>query len=205
MISVASLVVIIGLFVAVMLYKIKNGLPFFDKKAPTIESAEFKDFAVLVFSKTNGYRHGEAIEAAAEMFEELGERNDWTVYQTENGAVFNEKQLALFDVVVWSNVTGQVLKKEQRTAFQQYIENGGGYVGIHGAGDFSHPWEWYNENLIGVGFSHHTMHPGLQETTVTLECDSTFATCKDLAPNMNRIDEWYVFYDNPRDKGYYIL
>ena len=73
-------------------------------------------------------------------------------WKQKNGAVFNPEQLAKFDVVIWNNSTGRVLTDEQRAAFKAYIENGGGYVGIHGAGDHSHHWDWYEDELVGARF-----------------------------------------------------
>lgn len=53
--------------------------------------ARFEHPAVLVFSKTNGFRHDEAIEASNPMFVALGKQNDWSVFVTENGAVHSPR------------------------------------------------------------------------------------------------------------------
>jgi hypothetical protein len=45
------------------------------------------------------------------------------------------------------------LNAEQKAAFQSSIENGGGFVGIHGAGGDPHyEWQWYMNTLIGAQF-----------------------------------------------------
>lgn len=36
----------------------------------------------------------------------------------------------------------------------EYIENGGGWIGIHGAGDASSDWDWYEQTLIGFAPGH---------------------------------------------------
>ena len=95
--------------------------------------ADLKSPALLVFSKTNGFIHKEAIPAAQELFKQLGEANGWSVYFTDNAAVHNPQDLQRFDALVWNNVSGDVLTAEQRTAFEDYVESGGGFVGIHGA------------------------------------------------------------------------
>ena len=46
----------------------------------------------------------------------------------------NLQDLGKFKVVVWNNVSGDVLTEDQRAAFVSYLENGGGWVGIHASG-----------------------------------------------------------------------
>lgn len=190
-----------GLFI----YKVQYGLPFYDDTPPTIP-AEMNNFSVLVFSKTNGFPHSEAIASAIPAFEKMAKKNDWSIYSTNNAAIFNQAQLAKFDVVIWSNATGRNLTEEQRMAFRQYIENGGGFLGIHGTGDASHHWDWYYQTLIGANFSHHPLSPQIQAANLHLACDSTSSyPCLGLPATFKRADEWYVFYDNPRANGFQVL
>lgn len=191
----------IGIFV----YKVKFGLPFYDKERPTLP-AEMEGFSVLLFSKTNGFPHSEAIANAIPAFEAMAKQNNWSLLTTNNAAIFNKEQLVKFDVVIWSNATGRNLTDEQREAFREYMENGGGFLGIHGTGDDSHHWDWYYETLIGAHFSHHPLDPQIQAANLNLECDSTSSyPCLNLPSTFKRSDEWYVFYDNPRTRGYNIL
>jgi type 1 glutamine amidotransferase len=60
--------------------------------------------------------------------------------------------LAKFNTVIFDNSTGEVINDEQKRALEQYVENGGGLIGIHGAGDDSHHWDWYEQNLLGANF-----------------------------------------------------
>ena len=63
--------------------------PSFDTEAPLLPPGlEDAPLAVLHFSRTAGFRHEEAIPAAAASLEEIARRNGWAVYSTENGAVF---------------------------------------------------------------------------------------------------------------------
>ena len=200
-----GLVLAAALFIGSFIYRVRYGLPFFESDPPALP-VEMKDFSVLLFSKTNGFPHTEAIEAAIPAFEKMSAKNNWTLVTTNNGAVFNATQLAKFDVVLWSNATGRNLTEEQRKAFRAYIENGGGFVGIHGTGDASHHWDWYYETLIGAHFSHHPLSPQIQIGTINLECDSTSNyPCLGLPNSTDRADEWYVFTDNPRDNGFTVL
>lgn len=188
-----------GLFI----WKAKYGINFYDSEAPTLPES-LKEKTVLIFSKTNGFRHGEAIEAAIPLFGKMAAKNGWDLYATDNGAVFNPQQLKQFDVVVWNNTSGKTLNSEQREHFKSYLINGGGFVGIHAAGDNSHQWEWYEQKVLGTLFSHHTLHPQFQKATMHLEkCRCTLA--EGLPEKWDHEEEWYMFYDNPRDNGFQVL
>jgi len=202
---------LLGLFLLAIIgiggfiYRVQYGLPFFDSVPPTLP-AEMKDFSVLLFSKTNGFPHTESIAAAKPAFAKMSQKNGWTLFTTDNAAVFNKEQLAKFDVILWSNATGKNLTDEQRAAFKNYMESGGSFVGIHGTGDASHHWDWYYENLIGANFSHHPLSPQIQAANINLACDSTSNfPCVGLPITTKRSDEWYVFFDNPRRNGFTVL
>lgn len=165
---------------------------------PPLVPANLPRPAILVFSKTNGFRHEEAIPAAANMLDTLAKENGWGIYQTENGATFRPDILARFDAVVFSNATGDVFTPDQRAAFRSFVENGGGFVGIHGAGDSSHKaWDWYVNAIIGTRFIGHPMDPQFQKATVRIEDHDHPATAA-LPDSMERVDEWYSFDKSPR-------
>lgn len=203
--SMLALVILLGLFMAGFLYKVKYGFPVsYETEAPAIDFPAGQT-AVLLFSKTTGFRHGESIEASKKVFADMATKNNWFLYSTEEGGVVNPEQLAQFDVVIFNNSTGRVLKDEQRKALEEYVNLGGSLIGIHGAGDNSHHWDWYVENLLGTTFSHHSLHPQLQETTVSLNEVHDSLVTLDLPTSWAHTDEWYVFYENPRSKGFNIL
>ena len=124
--------------------------------------------AILVFSKTNSFRHKDGIKAGNAFFQTLAEEQELGIFQTENSAVFNLEDLAGFSVVIFNNVTGDVLSESQEEAFRQWLESGGGWLGLHGAGDDSHSdWAWYVDTLIGAKFIAHIMGPQFQIATVS--------------------------------------
>ena len=161
--------------------------------------------AILVFSKTNQFRHFDGIEGGLAYFSRLSEEKGWGYFPTENSAVFNEKDLSRFDAVVFNNVTGDVLSEEQELAFQEWMESGGGWMGIHGAGDGSHKeWPWYVENLIGTNFIAHIMSPQFQVATLVVD-DTSHAATEGLPPSWEHNEEWYSWDESVRDKGFNIL
>lgn len=161
--------------------------------------------AILVFSKTNGYRHEAAIPAANTMFAEVAKEKGWGYFQTENGATFSPAILARFDAVVFNNVSGDVFTPEQRQALKTFIENGGGFVGVHGAGgDMSYDWKWYVDDLIGAQFTGHPMDPQFQQAMVKVE-DRTHPATQVAPDTWKRVDEWYSFAKPARKPGYHVL
>lgn len=201
----------LGLFILLLIagrvfwYKAQHGFDRFETEAPAFE-AEESDRVVMLFSKTNAFRHGEAIEAMKALMPDLASANDWTLWITDNGAAFNPAQLSKVDVVVWSNVTGRVLNDEQRSAFKDWLLQGGGFVGIHGAGDFSHRWDWYFNSVLRAHFSHHNLSLEPAPSSLHLEVDTLNpGLSAGLAPTLSHADEWYVFTENPRSQGSSIL
>ncbi|MEE6287399.1 ThuA domain-containing protein [Georgenia sp. MJ173] len=150
-------------------------------------------FSALVFSKTAAFRHG-SIPAGIAAIEQLGETHGFDVTATEDATDFNTANLADYDVVVWLSTTGDVLNNEQQAAFEQYIQNGGGYAGIHAASDTEYDWAWYGD-LVGAYFSGHP--PGTPDGTVVVE-DPAHPSTEHLPARWDRTDEWYSFRDNPR-------
>lgn len=172
--------------------------PVFDYIRPTDPGAIGKK-GVLLFTKTNGFRHTESIKAGIAKFEAIAPEKGWHVVATENGAFFNEDYLSRFKVVVFHCTTGDILTTDQEKALEQFIERGGGFVGIHSAADTEYTWEWYG-NLIGGYFRDHSMRPHMPEATIITE-DRNHPTTKHLPASWRRADEWYNYKRNPRGIG----
>ncbi|MEU8376827.1 ThuA domain-containing protein [Micromonospora sp. NPDC048894] len=162
--------------------------------APAPAAAAAEPFSVLVFSKTAGFRH-DAIPAGIAAIQKLGTDNGFTVDTTEDGAAFNDTNLAKYQAVIWLSTTGDVLDATQQAAFERYIKAGGGYAGVHAASDTEYDWAWYG-NLVGAYFSG---HPANQQATVKVE-DHAHPSTADLPDRWSRFDEWYNFRTNPRSK-----
>jgi type 1 glutamine amidotransferase len=94
-----------------------------------------------------------------------------------------------------------VLTVSQQKAFEDYINNGGGFLGIHGAGgDFLYLWDWYADTLLGARFIGHPMEPQFQDADIHVE-DHAGKIGADLRPGWTMKDEWYSFAANPRKSG----
>ena len=116
-----------------------------------------RDINVLVFSKTEGFRHA-SIPKGQEAIFALGKEHGFSVDTTENADVFKEKKLKEYNVVVFLNTTGDILNEAQQLEFNRWIQAGGGFVGIHAATDTEYDWPWYGE-LVGAYFNGHPNNP----------------------------------------------
>lgn len=160
---------------------------------------------VLVFSKTNSFRHEDGIAGARRAFDAIAEQHDLALFHSENGAVFSPDGLARFDVVVFSNASGDMLSQAQEQAFEDWLSKGGGWIGIHSAGDSSHDaWTWYHDTLIGGRFIGHILGPQTQTARVVVE-DATHPATRDLPAEFRHEEEWYSWDTSPREHGFHVL
>lgn len=144
-------------------------------------------FEALVFSGTAGYRHESILEGVAAI-NLLGERHQFGVAWTEDANVFLEDDLSKFDVVVFLNTSDNMLTDEQQAAFQEFIQSGKGFVGIHGAAASEYDWEWYGK-LIGRFFK---VHPKIQTAVIDV-IDKNHPATFHLPERWLWTDEWYDF------------
>ena len=176
----------------------------YDTVPPILTLPEGKP-RLLVFDKMNGFKDTPSVNAATATITLLAERNDWSLVTTANGATFTPEILKKFDAVIWNNISGDVLTITQRQAFKDYINNGGGFVGIHGSGgDPKYFWDWYVDELIGARFIGHTMNPQFQEARVVVENTKT-GIGRGLPQEWSISDEWYSFKTSPRERGATII
>lgn len=176
----------------------------YDNEVPVFDPAE-AEARVLVFHKINGFDHGPSVDAATRAIEALAEQLGWSVVVTDKAGAFNEEMLSHFDTVVWNNVSGDVLTLSQRQAFEDYISQGGGFLGIHGSGgDFIYFWEWYADELLGARFIGHPADPQFQDAHLHIE-ETSSRIGEAVAPGWTMKDEWYSFRNNPRESGAMVI
>jgi type 1 glutamine amidotransferase len=182
----------------------------YDSTPPELP-ADLKVGGVLIFSKTSGYRDEPAIQASNAALAAIAKEHGWPYFVTENGAVMNPEQLGKFRLVIWNNASGDPLTPDQRAAFKTWVENGGSYMGVHGAGGDpidNHgrtslaDWKWYVDTLVGAQF---VVHSSIMPGDIHIE-DRKSPIAKNLPATWHRAEEWYSFAENPRGKpGFHII
>lgn len=151
------------------LEKVKDALPV---KAPVKPKKAHK---VLIFSKTNGFRH-DSIPIGTAALTLMGEKTGaYSAVHSEDEAMFEPDTLKQFDAVIMLNTTGDVLRprdlpkdpakreavlaREERLkqSLMDFVKSGKGLVGMHSATDTYHHWGEYNK-MMGGTFAGHPWH-----------------------------------------------
>jgi len=148
-------------------------------------------YQVLLFTKSESYpwRH-DSISEGVQMFKELSQFHHFGLTWTADSQVFDdEERLGTMDVVVFLNTSGdEILTDSQKEGFQNYMRNGGNFVGIHGASFTLMDWDWYIDMLGGV-WDH---HPGNHTAMVNVE-QADHPSTTHLPDNWLITEEWYNF------------
>jgi type 1 glutamine amidotransferase len=159
----------------------------------TFTVMEPEEFRVVIFHKTNGFRHG-SINAGIDMIEDFGLENDWIVEDSQNSNIFTDTNLATVDVVVWLNTSGNnLLTGTEQDAFENYIQNGGGFVGFHAATDTyrNQSWPWYND-LVGAIVQTGPNHTS-NNFNATMDVVGSHPAVEHLGTEWNKDEEYYYW------------
>jgi uncharacterized protein len=173
----------------------------YDTNKPALAKAPAGKLKVLLFEKMTGFRDGPSVEAAKLAIGAMAQRNGWHLAITDKGGAINPKTLKQFDVVIWNNVSGDVLTLTQRKAFMNWMNMGGGFIGMHGSGgDPVYFWDWYADSLLGARFTGHPGDPQFQNAQVKIE-RSLSGIGAGLPATFTMNDEWYSFERSARLNG----
>ncbi len=146
---------------------------------------------ILVFSHTASYNHAQAILSFEHYLKTLKENigDSYNFVISNDFSNFEKDKLATFDAVVLSNTTGRIFtapkatyakmskqEKEKLDAkheelldnLMEYVENGGGLLGIHGACDSNKDSDIFSE-MIGGRFINHPWACGAQKAVIIVE------------------------------------
>lgn len=128
---------------------------------------------VLIYTKNGeGFVHdniSKSVVALKKICDDLGINyvvsDDPSVYNTD----FDKE----FDAVIFSNTNNEAFDSdEQRKIFQKFIQNGGGFVGIHSACGSERDWPWFSA-MIGAKFVRHPAFQLFDIKVLTKEHPST--------------------------------
>lgn len=146
---------------------------------------------LVIFSKTSGYRH-DSIPNGVEALQTIGEQLGYTVIHTEDSAELISLQ---YEVLVFLSPTGDVLNETEQEFLRGYVEQGGGFVGIHSATNCEYEFDWYCDTLVGAKFDFHRRIKPLQVRVI----DDNHPSTKHLQNPWTRTDEWYNYDRTPEN------
>jgi uncharacterized protein len=147
----------------------------------------WKKINVLVYTKNGkGYVHENIPEAVA-CLQNLGKTHGFGVTVTDTAIVFAKENLEKYNLVIFTNTNNDVFDTDQqRLAFRQYIEAGGGMVGIHSVLGTERNWTWFKQMLGGT----FAWHPHFQKYQIKV-LDPKHASVEGLPLVWEKEDECY--------------
>ena len=158
--------------------------------AVPLASAQTPRFKVIAFyNGTYDAAHISFVKEANPWFQQLATQYNFSYTATTNWSLLNASNLAQYKVVMFLDDSPPAA---QRAAFQQYMQNGGGWFGFHVCAFNTDPatWDWYHNQFLGTGaFKTNTWGP----TTAVLKVeDRTHASTLRLPSTFtSAVSEWY--------------
>lgn len=172
-----------------------SGLPALAQK----KRATFKVIAFYTAKKDQG--HISYVHEANKWFPVAGAKYGFSYDSTANWSNLNAKFLAQYQVVLFLDTRPE--DTAQRTAFEQYMKNGGAWMGFHFAAfaldqsAYEQNWEWYHHEFLGSGsYGSNTWRP----TAAFLKVEDAKhpATRKLPALLKSSPNEWYRWTNDLR-------
>jgi cytochrome c len=118
------------------------------------------------------------------------------VKPTEDLPAISASMLSGYDVLMFALTTGELaFSPDQRAAILRFVENGGGFVGVHSATDTLYQWPEYGQ-LVGAYFKD---HPWTQTGSIVTE-DPAHPASGGLTAPFSLKEEFYTFRENPRHR-----
>lgn len=165
---------------------------FFLSAAVAQNTPKFK--VIAFYTAKNDRAHISYVHEANNWFRDAAIANQFIYDSTNNWSNLNQTFLSKYKVVLFLDTRPET--PEQRAAFREYMENGGGWMGFHFAGfaltpsAYNQDWDWYHNEFLGAGqYASNTWRP----TSAVLKIeDKKHPATKHLAATFTSSpNEWY--------------
>ncbi len=154
-----------------------------------------KTRTVLIYSRTQGFRH-DSIPYGIHCLTELGKRTGaFSVVATEDSEVFKDENFMDYDGIIMLSTTGNdaIPEGEAREAFEKFLEQDRGLIGIHAATDCHADWSNYLEAMGGIFDG----HPWWRQSMISLYNEEpSHPICKHIHTGDQIMDEIYQYKDD---------
>lgn len=177
-------------------------------------SAYSQPVRILHYTETSGFDHRTRNVSFA-MFQQMGLEYGFTVDHDSTGQMFNSlAQLQQYAAVVFSNTSGDnLLDPAQKQNFEQYMNGGGSFIGIHAASDtYRHSsangtgtgaWDWYAE-MLGASVQQNPNH--VSGTPVyRIDAVSAHVLLNNVPSPWNKAEEYYYWLNGYYDSSNIVL
>lgn len=131
----------------------------------------------LLFTKTSGYRHSSIpslVSAISSLFPSTStDPSAFTHLIILEDSSFLPSTLPQIDVLILADTTGGFLPDQaEKLALKEFVDRGGGVVGVHASTAGEVEWQWYGD-MMGAVF---TGHPDPQWGIITVKDTQHFIT-----------------------------
>jgi type 1 glutamine amidotransferase len=165
--------------------------------APAVAIGEPAPLHVLAFYSTDVEQdHVDFALQALKFFADAAKRGDFQFESTTNWDDLNPERLKGIQIVMCLNDSAHTA--QQRAAFEQYMEHGGGWFGFHFAAynDSGTNWPWFVQFLGGAVFYGNNWPPLPAMLDID---DKTSPVTRHLPAHfLSPANEWYSWQPNPR-------
>jgi uncharacterized protein len=160
--------------------------------------AQSPKFKAIAFYSTNVEPdHVEFAKDAIQFYIKMAAEKGFAFDTTSNWDNLNDVNLKNYQVVIWLNEFPK--NAPQRQAFENFMNNGGGWLGFHVSGynDQYTQWPWFVNFLGGAVFYNNNWPPLPAKLIVD---DNKHPATQHLPKSyIAPINEWYGWKPNPRD------
>lgn len=169
--------------------QVPEGYPANYAKAP-----RFK--ALIYYTQHAEEAHVQFAEQATTFFKKLNYGDGFVLDITTDFSKYPYEKLKEYNVIIMLNTSPNT--KVERDAFEQYMENGGGWVGFHAAAynDKNTHWPWFVKFLGGGVFYCNNWPP--QPVLVEVDNEEHPVTKNLPASFVAPASEWYQWTPSPR-------
>lgn len=169
--------------------QVPEGYPANYAKAP-----RFK--ALIYYTQHAEEAHVQFAEQATTFFKKLYYGDGFVLDITTDFSKYPYEKLKEYNVIIMLNTSPNT--KAERDAFEQYMENGGGWVGFHAAAynDKNTHWPWFVKFLGGGVFYCNNWPP--QPVLVEVDNEEHPVTKNLPASFVAPASEWYQWTPSPR-------
>lgn len=169
--------------------QVPEGYPANYAKAP-----RFK--ALIYYTQHAEEAHVQFAEQATTFFKKLNYGDGFVLDITTDFSKYPYEKLKEYNVIIMLNTSPNT--KAERDAFEQYMENGGGWIGFHAAAynDKNTHWPWFVKFLGGGVFYCNNWPP--QPVLVEIDNEEHPVTKNLPASFVAPASEWYQWTPSPR-------
>lgn len=164
---------------------------------PAQKATPDKLHVIAFYTEQGEQDHIDFAKGAIRFFSAQAAREHFSLEATTNWDELNAETLRDCQLVLWLN--DEPHTSAQRSAFESYMEHGGGWIGFHASGynDAESHWPWFVKFLGGAVFYNNNWPP----LPASLQIEDTHSSATSGLPHQYKApaNEWYGWKPNPRD------